>query len=117
LDRDSVLAAASGSGTNIGAEIGRSEPWHRVCLLMGVAGAGTGERAIIMTGIAGLIGGACSMALGEWLSVSNARELAATQIEREREEIEQTPEEEQRELALILQAKGLPKEPGARRRP
>ena len=61
LDRDSVLAAGSGSGTNIGAEIGRSEPWHRVCLLMGVAGAGTGERAIIMTGIAGLIGGACSM--------------------------------------------------------
>jgi VIT1/CCC1 family predicted Fe2+/Mn2+ transporter len=126
-----VLAAASGSGTNIGAEIGRSEPWHRgasgnslraavlgandglvsnFCLLMGVAGAGTGERAIVMTGLAGLIGGACSMALGEWLSVSNARELAAAQIEREREEIEQTPESEQHELALILQAKGLPKE-------
>jgi VIT1/CCC1 family predicted Fe2+/Mn2+ transporter len=125
-----VIAAASGSGLNIGAEIGRSEPWHRgasgnslraavlgandglvsnFCLLMGVVGAGTGERAIIMTGIAGLIGGACSMALGEWLSVSNARELAATQMEREREEIEQTPEAEQHELALILQAKGLPK--------
>jgi len=49
------------------------------------------------------------MALGEWLSVSNARELATAQIQREREEIEQTPEAEQHELALILQAKGLPK--------
>ncbi len=115
---------------SIGADIGRSEPWHRgasgnslraavlgandglvsnFCLLMGVAGAGSTPRAIILTGFAGLIAGACSMALGEWLSVSNARELAATQIEREREEIEQTPESEQHELALILQAKGLPK--------
>ncbi len=125
-----VIAAAAGGGLNVGTEIGRSEPWHRgasgnslraavlgandglvsnFCLLMGVVGAGTGERAIIMTGMAGLIGGACSMALGEWLSVSNARELATAQMEREREEIEQTPEAEQHELALILQAKGLPK--------
>jgi VIT1/CCC1 family predicted Fe2+/Mn2+ transporter len=74
-----------------------------------VAGAGSSERTVILTGIAGLIAGACSMALGEWLSVSNARELAATQMAREREEIEQTPEAEQHELALILQAKGLPK--------
>jgi VIT1/CCC1 family predicted Fe2+/Mn2+ transporter len=125
-----VIAAASGGGLSVGAQIGRSEPWHRgasgnslraavlgandglvsnFCLLMGVAGAGSGERAVILTGMAGLIAGACSMALGEWLSVSNARELAAAQIEREREEIEQTPEAEQHELALILQAKGLPK--------
>jgi VIT1/CCC1 family predicted Fe2+/Mn2+ transporter len=125
-----VLAAATGRGIGAGAEIGRAEPWHRgasgnslraavlgandglvsnFCLLMGVAGAGTGERAVILTGLAGLIAGACSMALGEWLSVSNARELAATQMERERQEIEQTPEAEQHELALILQAKGLPK--------
>jgi vacuolar iron transporter family protein len=125
-----VIAAASGGGLNTGAEIGRSEPWHRsasgnslraavlgandglvsnFCLLMGVAGAGSSPRAVILTGGAGLIAGACSMALGEWLSVSNARELAASQIEREREEIEQTPAAEQHELALILQAKGLPK--------
>jgi VIT1/CCC1 family predicted Fe2+/Mn2+ transporter len=127
-----VLAAAADSGLSvgIGAEIGRSEPWHRgasgnslraavlgandglvsnFCLLMGVAGAGSDERVVILTGLAGLIAGACSMALGEWLSVSNARELAATQMNREREEIEQTPEAEQHELALILQAKGLPK--------
>ena len=49
------------------------------------------------------------MALGEWLSVTNARELASTQIAREAEEIEQTPQAEQHELALIYQAKGLQK--------
>jgi VIT1/CCC1 family predicted Fe2+/Mn2+ transporter len=47
------------------------------------------------------------MALGEWLSVTNASELASTQIAREREELEQAPEAEQKELALIFQAKGL----------
>lgn len=125
-----VIAAATTTGLRVGSDIGRAEPWHRgasgnslraavlgandglvsnFCLLMGVAGAGSGERAVILTGMAGLIAGACSMALGEWLSVSNARELAETQIEREREEIEQSPEAEQHELALILQAKGLPK--------
>jgi VIT1/CCC1 family predicted Fe2+/Mn2+ transporter len=49
------------------------------------------------------------MALGEWLSVTNAREQARTQIGKEAEELEQTPQAEQRELALIFQAKGLPK--------
>jgi VIT1/CCC1 family predicted Fe2+/Mn2+ transporter len=49
------------------------------------------------------------MALGEWLSVTNARELAQTQIAREAEELEQTPLAEQHELALIFQAKGMPK--------
>jgi VIT1/CCC1 family predicted Fe2+/Mn2+ transporter len=76
---------------------------------MGVAGAGTDSRIILVTGLAGLIAGACSMALGEWLSMTNARELARTQISREAEELEQTPEVEQRELALIYQAKGLPR--------
>jgi VIT1/CCC1 family predicted Fe2+/Mn2+ transporter len=77
------------------------------CLVMGVAGAGASTATILTTGLAGLVAGACSMALGEWLSVTNARELARTQIAREREEIEQTPEAEQKELALIYQAKGL----------
>jgi VIT1/CCC1 family predicted Fe2+/Mn2+ transporter len=77
------------------------------CLIMGVAGAGTANKAILLTGLAGLIAGACSMALGEWLSVTNARELARTQIAREADELEQAPEAEQHELALIFQAKGL----------
>ncbi len=54
------------------------------------------------------------MALGEWLSVTNARELAQTQISKEAEELEQTPEAEQHELALIFQAKGLPKQEAQR---
>jgi VIT1/CCC1 family predicted Fe2+/Mn2+ transporter len=113
-----------------GADIAKAEPWHRgasgnnlraavlgandglvsnFCLVMGVAGAGTASNTILLTGLAGLVAGACSMALGEWLSVTNARELAATQLAREAEEIEQTPQAEQHELALIYQAKGLEK--------
>jgi VIT1/CCC1 family predicted Fe2+/Mn2+ transporter len=49
------------------------------------------------------------MALGEWLSVTNARELASTQLAKEAEELEQTPDAEQHEIALIYQAKGIPK--------
>ena len=114
-----------------GSDIARAEPWHRggsgnnlraavlgandglvsnFCLIMGVAGAGTAQKTILLTGFAGLLAGACSMALGEWLSVTNARELAQTQIGKEAEELEQTPDAEQHELALIFQAKGLPKE-------
>jgi len=113
-----------------GADIAQAEPWHRgasgnnlraavlgandglvsnFCLIMGVAGAGSSGKAILLTGFAGLVAGACSMALGEWLSVTNARELANTQLGREAEEIEQTPQAEQHELALIYQAKGLSK--------
>ncbi|MDI7065914.1 VIT1/CCC1 transporter family protein, partial [Klebsiella pneumoniae] len=73
----------------------------------GVAGAGTGNKAILLTGLAGLIAGACSMALGEWLSVTNARELASTQIAKEADELEVSPEAEEHELALIYRAKGL----------
>lgn len=50
------------------------------------------------------------MALGEWLSVNTARESAQRQIDTEAEELEQVPEEEQEELALIYQAKGLPED-------
>lgn len=76
-------------------------------LVMGVAGAAMSERAILITGLAGLLAGAGSMALGEWLSVQSSRELYTKQIEMEREEIETMPEEEEEELALIYQARGL----------
>jgi VIT1/CCC1 family predicted Fe2+/Mn2+ transporter len=79
-------------------------------LVMGVAGAAMAPRAILVTGLAGLLAGACSMALGEWLSVNTARESAQRQIDTEAAELEQVPEEEQEELALIYQAKGLPEE-------
>ena len=128
-----VQAAAGSTGTAAGvtgAVIAGAEPWHRgasgnnlraavlgandglvsnFCLIMGVAGAGASSRTILLTGLAGLIAGACSMALGEWLSVTNARESAQTQIGKEARELEQTPQAEQHELALIFQAKGLSK--------
>ena len=76
-------------------------------LVMGVAGAELNGRAILVTGLAGLLAGACSMAMGEWLSVNSARELAQQQIAVEGDELRQFPEEEKQELMLIYQAKGL----------
>lgn len=77
-------------------------------LVMGVAGAAAEGRAVLVAGLAGLLAGAFSMALGEWISVQSSRELYERQIAIEREELEQRPEEEQEELALIYQARGLP---------
>lgn len=79
-------------------------------LVMGVAGAGLSSASILVTGIAGLVAGAGSMAMGEWLSVTSARELSQRQISTEAEELEAIPEEEEAELALIYQAKGLGEE-------
>jgi VIT1/CCC1 family predicted Fe2+/Mn2+ transporter len=79
-------------------------------LVMGVAGADMSAKAIIITGLAGLLAGSASMALGEWLSVQSARELYENQIAIEAREIRIRPKEEEEELALIYQAKGLPKD-------
>jgi VIT1/CCC1 family predicted Fe2+/Mn2+ transporter len=67
--RAAVLGANDGLASNF-------------CLMMGVAGAGASTSAILMTGAAGLVAGACSMALGEWLSVTNASELMRSQQDR-----------------------------------
>lgn len=77
-------------------------------LIMGVAGAASDNKTILITGLAGLIAGACSMALGEWLSVTSSRELYAKQIATEEAELKANPAEEAEELALIYEAKGLP---------
>jgi VIT1/CCC1 family predicted Fe2+/Mn2+ transporter len=79
-------------------------------LVMGVAGADTSGRSVLVAGLAGLLAGAFSMALGEWISVQSSRELYERQIAVERDELEQNPAEEQEELALIYQAKGLPED-------
>jgi VIT1/CCC1 family predicted Fe2+/Mn2+ transporter len=79
-------------------------------LVTGVAGALMTAHAVLISGLAGLLAGSCSMALGEWLSVNTARESAQRQIDTEASELEAVPEEEQEELALIYQAKGLPEE-------
>jgi vacuolar iron transporter family protein len=77
------------------------------CLIMGVAGAGAAKKEILLTGGAGLLAGALSMALGEWLSVQSSRELYQRQIDIEKSELEDAPQEEVEELTLIYQAKGL----------
>lgn len=76
-------------------------------LVMGVAGASNGQSAVLIAGMAGLVAGSISMALGEWLSVQSSRELYQKQVEIETEEIESSPEEEMKELALLYQAKGV----------
>ena len=76
-------------------------------LVMGVAGAAAQSRTILLTGLAGLVAGACSMAMGEWLSVSSAREMARRQIAAEADELDAAPEMEKEELVLIYQSKGL----------
>lgn len=76
-------------------------------LVMGVAGASMDAKIVLITGLAGLLAGAISMALGEWLSVQSSRELFHHQIQVETEEIAQNPEEEAEELALIYEARGL----------
>ncbi|MBK6996829.1 MAG: VIT1/CCC1 transporter family protein [Lewinellaceae bacterium] len=78
-------------------------------LVMGVAGAAVANDTILLTGLAGLLAGAISMALGEWLSVQSSRELFMNQIALEAEELEASPEHEELELALIYQAKGMEK--------
>ena len=76
-------------------------------LVAGMVGGGAGGHTIVLTGLAGLIAGACSMATGEFISVSSQSELAQAEIEKERRELEVRPEEELRELALIYEAKGV----------
>jgi VIT1/CCC1 family predicted Fe2+/Mn2+ transporter len=76
-------------------------------LVMGVAGAAVSGRTILLTGLAGLVAGSCSMAMGEWLSVNSAREMHQRQIAAEKDELDAAPELEKEELRLIYQAKGL----------
>jgi len=92
--RASVLGANDGLVSNLS-------------LVMGVAGASAAPKTILLTGLAGLVAGACSMAMGEWLSVNSARELSQSQIDSEAMELDQAPEEEKEELVLIYRAKGL----------
>ena len=76
-------------------------------LVMGVAGASAGGSPVLVAGLAGLLAGSLSMALGEWLSVQSARELYANQIATEADELASFPAEEEEELRLIYEAKGL----------
>lgn len=79
-------------------------------LVMGVAGATHGGNEVLLTGLAGLLAGALSMAMGEWISVKSSQELYENQMALEMEELEANPEGELQELALIYRAKGIPTE-------
>jgi VIT1/CCC1 family predicted Fe2+/Mn2+ transporter len=123
-----LLQSLSGGAGVPGAALGRLEGRHRAAsgnalraavlgandgllsnfsLVMGVAGAQVSADTVLVTGLAGLLAGAGSMAMGEWVSVTSARELAGHQLEIEARELEEIPDEEREELALIYEAKGL----------
>jgi vacuolar iron transporter family protein len=109
------LARVEGRHRNIGgnalraAVLGANDGLcSNLALVMGVAGASAGEAAIAVTGVAGLIAGACSMALGEWISVTSSRELAERELRVESDELAAAPEQEREELQLIYEAKGVP---------
>ena len=77
------------------------------CLILGVAAADATGHAILVAGTAGLVAGAASMAIGEYVSVSSQRDSEQADIQKETWELENTPERELAELTGIYQAKGL----------
>ncbi len=77
-------------------------------LVMGIAGATSGQTGVLLAGLAGLLAGALSMALGEWISVKSSQELSENQMQLEMDELEANPEGEEKELALIYMSKGIP---------
>lgn len=76
-------------------------------LLMGVAAAGTSHEALLMTGMAGLVAGALSMAAGEYVSVSSQTDIEQADLAREAAELKENPESELRELTGIYIQRGL----------
>jgi VIT1/CCC1 family predicted Fe2+/Mn2+ transporter len=78
-----------------------------VCLILGVSGAQSSGHTVLVSGVAGLLAGAFSMAAGEYVSVRSQREMFEHQIGAERDELRQYPAEEAAELSLIYQARGL----------
>ncbi|MEO7588228.1 MAG: VIT family protein [Arachnia sp.] len=76
-------------------------------IVVGVAGATSASGPILTAGLAALVGGAVSMALGEYVSVSSQRDSQRAMIEKERSELREHPQEEQAELSGLYEAKGL----------
>lgn len=73
-------------------------------IVLGVAGATTSSSAILTAGMAGIIAGAISMAAGEYVSVSSSRDTEKSLLDKERNELQQYPEEELQELATIYKS-------------
>jgi VIT1/CCC1 family predicted Fe2+/Mn2+ transporter len=78
-----------------------------VSLIAGVGGGGLDRQRIILTGLAGLVAGAFSMATGEYTSVQSQNELVRAEVELERRELRRNPEREKRELAEAFVDKGV----------
>jgi len=78
------------------------------CLVMGVAGAAVEPSVLVLTGVAGLLAGAFSMAAGEFISMLSQKEMFEHQIAQEKDELDRYPEQEAEELALIFNARGIP---------
>ena len=79
-------------------------------IVSGVAGATAGGPAVLIAGLAGMLASALSMGSGAYLATKAEREVQEAEIRRERQELEQHPEEEQEELALFYQLKGVPED-------
>lgn len=79
-------------------------------LAIGVASAGTERDPILLATVAGLVAGALSMAAGEYVSVSSQTDVEIADIEREKKELQEMPEEEMQILAQIYEKRGLSKE-------
>ena len=76
-------------------------------IVLGVAGATSARGSIFTAGLAGLVAGGVSMALGEYVSVSSQRDSEAAQLAQERRELSETPQQELAELTALYMAKGL----------
>ena len=104
-------ADSSSGGSLRAAVFGVSDGLSSNCsLILGLAGAGAEPRVVLLSGMAGLLAGAFSMAAGEYVSVRAQREMYEHQIGLERQELETYPNEEAEELALIYAARGMPEQ-------
>ena len=105
---DPDLHKSPGSGNLRAAVFGVNDGLiSNASLILGVAGAGAAAEVVLLSGVAGLLAGAFSMAAGEYVSVRSQREFHEYQMTLEREELDQYPQEEAAELALIYEAKGI----------
>jgi VIT1/CCC1 family predicted Fe2+/Mn2+ transporter len=76
-------------------------------LVMGVAGASSGGEPVLIAGVAGLLAGSLSMALGEWLSVQSSRELYANRLKEIERELEASPQAVEARVAAVYESRGL----------
>lgn len=112
IDENEEVHSKIKSGSNLRAAIfGINDGLvSNASLVFAMVGASSDNKTIILTGVSGLLAGSFSMAAGEYISVKSQTELFENQIKIEKEELEEFPEEEAKELALIYQAKGIDKE-------